>query len=431
MNNLRKSSLFTSLKSFKGNARGCVFTEPLWGIPYNLYAPFASLYMVALGLSDKQIGGLLSIGLVVQIFFASVGGVITDKLGRRKTTLIFDLLSWSVPAFISAIAQNYWYFLASALITAFWRVTSNSWTCLLVEDTHPDDLLDVYSWLYISGLAAAFFAPFAGLLVKTYSLVPTVRVLYAFAGVMFTLKCVLTYRMTTETKRGLVRIQETRHQSLFTSFSEYRGVIRTFVQTPQLLYTTIILFMLGVTSNINGTFWAIIVNEKLHIPAQNLALFPFLKSIVMLLFFFVMVPRLRFLHFKVPMLAGLLGSIASLVLLVTIPAGNYVGLIASIFLDACGFAAVSPQLDRLMVVTIPEHERARLQSIMYVVNIVLAAPFGWIAGTLSEANKNLPFVLNIGFYAATAVVVWFAARASKKQAADSEIAAVSAGAEQV
>ncbi len=263
---MKEHSLFTSLKEFKGNARGCVYTEPIWGIPYNLYIPYASLYMIALGLSDKQIGLTVSISWALQIFFALLSGVITDKLGRRLTTLIFDLLSWSVPALISAIAQNYWYFLGAAVINSVWRVTHNSWTCLMVEDTDPDQLVDIYSWVYIAGLLVAFFAPLAGLLIKTFTLVPTMRGLYLFAAVMFTVKCITTYRLTRETEQGKVRMHATKNQSVLTVLGEYRGVFREVLRTPQTLFTGAIMLLVSICSMISGTFWAIIVTEKLTHP---------------------------------------------------------------------------------------------------------------------------------------------------------------------
>ena len=43
-------SLILTLRSLRGNVRGAVLTEPMWAIPYNLYAPFVSVYMLALGL---------------------------------------------------------------------------------------------------------------------------------------------------------------------------------------------------------------------------------------------------------------------------------------------------------------------------------------------------------------------------------------------
>ena len=49
-------SLLDTLRNLRGNARGTVLTEPLWGIAFNLTAPYVSLYMLALGLTQGQVG---------------------------------------------------------------------------------------------------------------------------------------------------------------------------------------------------------------------------------------------------------------------------------------------------------------------------------------------------------------------------------------
>ena len=412
---MKTHSLITSLKGLEGNARGCVYTEPIFGIPYNLYIPYASLYMIALGLSDKQIGLTVSIGWAFQIFFALLSGVITDKLGRRLTTLIFDLVSWTVPALISAIAQNYWYFLGAAVINSAWRVTHNSWTCLMVEDTDPGQLVDIYSWVYIAGLLVAFFAPLAGLLIKSFSLVPTMRGLYLFAAVMFTVKCITTYRLTRETEQGKVRMHATKHQSVLNVLSEYKGVFQEVIRTPQTLYTAGIMLVMSICLLINGTFWAIIVTEKLHIPTQNLAVFPFVKSVIMLVFFFVVIPRMRRLPFKIPLVLGFAGFVLSQLLLITIPEQGYALLMVSILLEACSTAVVSPLVDQMTVRTVDPKERARIQSILYVGIILLSSPFGWIGGMLSQANKNFPFILNIGLFVVGGVLAYLAGEASRKR----------------
>ena len=121
-----KIPLIHALKNLRGNARGAAYTEPLWGIPYNLIAPYASVYMLALGLTDGQIGLIASVGLAFQIFWALLSGAITDKLGRKRATLIFELLSWSVPYLISAVAQNWVYFVIAAIINSVWRVVHNA-----------------------------------------------------------------------------------------------------------------------------------------------------------------------------------------------------------------------------------------------------------------------------------------------------------------
>jgi len=414
---LNNHSLITTLKNLRGNPRGVVYTEPLWGIPYNLYAPYISIYMLALGLSDKQIGLIVSISWGFQIVMALLSGVVTDKLGRRRTTLIFDILSWSVPALVSALAQNFWYFLAAGIINSVWRVTHNSWTCLLVEDAVQSQLVDIYTWIYIANIMVGFIAPLTGVLIGVFSLVPTMRSLYIFAAIMFTLKAIVTYRMTEETGQGKVRMHETRQQSAFDVLGEYKGVLRTVLHTPQTLYTAGILLVLGISSIISGSFWAIIVTEKLHIPAQNLALFPFIKSAIMLLFFFVVMPRIGKMHFKVPLVLGFLGFVLSQLLLVTAPDGNYFFLIVSVLLEACCFAAVNPLVDKMVVLSIDAKERARIQSILFVGTILISSPFGWIAGNLSALNKSLPFLLNIALFAVGAVLAYLAGKASQKETA--------------
>lgn len=412
---MKKHSLITTLKSLHGNPRGCVYTEPLWGIPYNLYAPYISIYMVALGLSDKQIGLIVSVSWAFQVLLALLSGTITDKLGRRRTTLIFDIVSWTIPALISAIAQNFWYFLIAGIINSVWRITHNSWSCLLVEDAEPDQLVDIFTWIYIANLLVGFVAPLAGLLIGAFSLIPTMRGLYIFAAVMFTVKAVVTYQLTEETRRGRIRLQETRGQSIWSALNEYRGIFRDLLNTPQTLYTAGIMLVLSISNLISGSFWSIIVTEKLHIPAQNLAIFPFVRSAIILAFFFLVMPQINKQHFKLPVFLGFLGFVASQVILVTAPVQNYSILLLSVFLEACSFAVVSPLVDRMTVLTIEPKERARILSIIFVGVILFSSPFGWIAGTLSEINKDLPFFLNIALFVVGAILAYAAGQISLKE----------------
>jgi MFS family permease len=410
---MKNHSLFATLKSLTGNPRGCVYTEPLWGIPFNLYAPYISIYMIALGVTDKQIGLILSVSGGFQVLLALLSGVVTDKLGRRLTTLIFDILSWSVPALISAVAQNFWYFLAAGIINSVWRITHNSWSCLLVEDAEESQLVDIYTWIYIANQMVGFVAPVAGIMVGIFSLIPTVRGLYIFAAIMFTVKAVVTYQMTHETKQGVIRMHETRHQSVFSVLREYRGVFQSLMNSPKTLYTAGIMLVISISTLISGSFWGIIVTEKLHIPAQNLAIFPFVKTIIILIFFFVVMPSINRVHYKLPMTIGFIGFVLSQILLITAPDKGYFMLLISVLLEACSFAAVSPLVDKLVALTIDPKERARIQSILYVGIILLTSPFGWIAGTLSALNKDLPFILNITLFTVGAVLAFLAGKASQ------------------
>jgi MFS family permease len=422
--------LITTLKNLKGNVRACVYTEPLWGIPYNLYSPYVSIYMLALGLTDAKIGLIVTISLVLQIFSSLMGGVVTDKLGRRKTTFIFDTISWSIPCLIWAVAQNFDYFVVAAVINSLWRMTMTSWTCLLVEDADPAQLVDIYSWIYISGLIAAFFAPLAGVLIHIFTLVPTMRAIFLLSFVMMTVKFYILNRYSTETQRGVVRMKESVNQNLFTLVKEYEGVLKQILKTPATLYTIGIMLIITTCSTINNTFWSIIVTKKILIPAQDIAIYPFVRSAIMLVFFFVVMPRIRNLNFKKPMLIGFLAFILSQVILITVPEKSYLLLLGSTFLEACAMATVNPLMDRMIVLTIDEKERARIMALLYVIVIVFTSPFGWIGGLLSELNRILPFVLNIVLFTLGAILTFQAAAyAARKARQDEVLAAAGVGME--
>lgn len=407
--------LVKTLVELRGNARGVVFTEPLWGIPYNLYAPYISVYMLAFGLSDVQIGLITTIGLVGQAFFALLSGAITDKLGRKRTTLIFDFLSWSIPTLIWAIAQNFTYFVVAAAVNSVWRITHNSWSCVLVEDTDPDLLVDIYTWIYISGQLAVFFAPLAGVLINRFSLIPTMRGLYLLACLLMTIKFLVMNAMVNETRQGEVRMAETRGQSLFSLLREYRGVFRQILTAPQTLYTLGIMLVTSIATMVNGTFWAILVTEKLRIPAEHLALYPFARSVIMLAFFFLVIPRIRDLHFRNPMLLGFGGFIAAQALLINIPEKGYVLLLVSVLLETCSYAALGTQLDRMLVVTVEAKERSRILAILLLIQVGATSPFGWIAGQLSAHNRNFPFILNIILFGIGVLLVYRAARLTRRK----------------
>lgn len=97
---LPRNKLLRTLIELRGNPRACTYTEPMWGLSMNLCLPYATVYMLALGMNDVQVGIVTSIYMFSQMVFAFLSGAIIDKMGRRKSTAIFDFLAWSLPCLI-------------------------------------------------------------------------------------------------------------------------------------------------------------------------------------------------------------------------------------------------------------------------------------------------------------------------------------------
>lgn len=398
------SSLVSSLFGLRGNGRACVYTEPMWGLSMMLVLPYASVFMLALGVHDEQIGLLATISMLSQVVFGLLSGVITDKLGRRLTTAVFDVVAWSIPCLIWAVAQNFWYFLVAAVINGAWQVTQNSWDCLLVEDVSRSELTKVYSLVKAAGEFSALFAPIAALLVSRFGLEPAVRLLYLNAFVIMTAKIVILYRWSTETATGRLRREQTRGVSTWRLLGEYRGVLGLIVSSKGTLFSLAIAAIVGAVALVNGTFWQVVINQHLLVPDPLLPFFPMVRSILSVLFFFTIIPRLTHArHLRRPTLWGFAVYLAGQVLLVTIPApvgsatlSTYALLGVCLLLDAFGGSILFMLAESLVALHVDQHERSRVMAIQRTCVMLVTAPFGWISGWLSGMDRTWPFVLTSG-----------------------------------
>ncbi|MDR1867903.1 MAG: MFS transporter [Treponema sp.] len=392
---MSKNALFKTLISLKGNPRACVYTEPMWGLSMNLCIPYASVYMLALGLSDVQIGLVTTIFMLSQVVFAFLGGPITDKLGRRKTTALFDFLSWSIPCIIWWQAQNFWFFLVAALFNGAMKVPTNSWDCLLVEDAEKNQITSIYSLVIICGQFSALFAPISAVLVARLTLVPAIRILYVNALVIMTAKLIILYIFSRETKTGLIRLSETKGNSIWSLVVGYRSVIRIILKSKGTIFSLVISALVGIVAMVNNTFWQIIANKKLLVPDSLLPLFPMFRSIVAIIFFWTVIPRLMKKGLKIPLFAGFISYAVGQTLLILCPIANYPVLCISLIFDGFGSGILAMLAESLVALHVNKAERARVMAIQHMIIMGSTAPFGWIAGILSDLSRNLPFVMTV------------------------------------
>jgi len=404
---LKNHPLFLTLGELKGNARITVWTEIMFGIPYNLFMPFFSVYMLGLGVTDQQIGSIASMGLVAQVFTALISGAIVDKFGRRLTLFIGDLLCWSVPCLIWFAAQDVRYFIAAALMNSLWRISHTAWTCLMVEDAETRHLVHIWTWIMIFAFSSAFFAPLGGWFVERYGLVPAMRGLLLFGFIMLTAKGILLYIYSHETVRGIQRKQETKHRSILSLLSEYRSVFPQILNSRAILAALSLLVIMNIYATINNNFWGVLFTSKLGFSESQISTFAALRSLVMTFGFFVIGPRLTNLRrFRLPLGVGFGAFLLSQGLLVLMLAKATALLALSVVLEGAASSLVSPMAESLLSVSMETDERARLTAMVSMAMIILISPFGWIAGQLSAMNRSFPFLLNIALFAVGLVIVW-------------------------
>ncbi len=404
---MKNNPMINYIFKLKGNPKICILTEPLWFIPFSLYAPFITVFMNSLGVNDLQIGLITTIGMIVQVFASFFGGVFTDKFGRRITTFIADLISWSTPCLVWAFAQNFWWFLAAAILNSVWQVSNISWGALLVEDSEPDDLVYAYSWINIASVLSVFVAPISFLLMDNFDTVLIVRVLYLFSFVSMTIKFLLLFIKGNETKQGLIRMQETKHVPVIKLIAGYKEVFLSVVKSPHMRFALFVMLVTNVTKSATDLFYGLYVTQELMLPTSSLAIFQMITAASMLIIMFTIQGKLNKKAYRLIMPIGYGLFIINNLLLILAPANKPEFIVLYAIISAVCTAFIAPRKDSLSARFVDKKERARVSAILYMLMIGITSPFGVFIGWLSSINRTLPFILNIAIFTVAFLAVMF------------------------
>ena len=398
-NFLLKHQLLRTLIDLRGNPRACVYTEPMWGLSMNLCLPYASVYMLAFGMNDIQVGIVTSIYMFSQMICAFLSGAIVDKMGRRKSTMIFDFIAWSLPCLIWAFSQGFWFFVIAALLNGTMKITTVSWDCLLVEDAPKDKITHIYSWVMISGNLSALFAPISSILVSQLTLIPAIRILYINAFIIMTAKLLILYKLSTETAVGKIRREATQGMSWSEMLIGYKGALRKIVASKGTLFALVISILVEIVAMLGMTFWQIIASRRIGVPDTLLPIFPMARSILSIILFFTVIAHIKQSKLKWPLYGGFFSSIISCILLISInDTGSlgYVILSVSLIFEALGVAVLSTLRESLVAIHVDHTERSGIMALLQTTVMLVSVPFGYIGGVLSDISRILPFVLSIG-----------------------------------
>jgi MFS family permease len=390
---LGRNRLMGTLMALRGNARYCLILEPLWGVPNTLYVPLVSKYMEALGLSALQIGVVLTVFLLSQMAAAAFGGVWTDRLGRRRTTLVFDLFAWTIPCLLWMFAQGFAWFLVAALLNGLWRVTETSWSLLMVEDAPQDKLVSIYALATVAGLIAGFVSPLTSILISRHSLVSTMRGLYLFSFVSMTTKAFLLFRLTRETSVGKKRLQELSGKPWHHALRGTGRVIRAMLNNKALMLTLgIISCVLAIRSTMEN-FWPLLVTGPLGVGEEHLPLLATLRNLVMLASFLVVSHRLRADHYRRPMAFALWLITGLSAILLALPEHLNWALVPGVMAEALALSILIPLYSSLQMLLLDKQERARMLGLSLAFCLLVTAPFGTINGLLSRWHPALPMAV--------------------------------------
>lgn len=408
---------FTLLKDLPPNARYCVLLEPLWALTGTVVLYYATLYMKTIGLSNLSIGAILSANLYAAFLFQIIAGAVTDRLGRRRTSLVFDLLGWALPMVLWAIADNFWIFLVAALFNACGSIVNTSFSLLATEDTPETEQPRVFAAIKLVAMGAGLLTPIAGALMDEYGVLSALRVIYGVGAVMMTVLFVWRHYLTHETAAGKAAMQRggdtgiVRH--VVTNLQLFWRLSRQRAMWP--LIGLYIATALAVTINV---FQVVYLAEVLAIGAGTISWIPALTAAVALLCFLVLLPRLRARSVVITIRTALALSAAGWLLFLLTPKQGVVLLLVSTTLTAAGVFLTESYRDTLVVSSLGDEDRAAMFAALQSVTAMMAIPSGYIAALLYDLRPQALFAVVFMLYTVGAIFAWMLRPASASAPTD-------------
>lgn len=399
--NFKSANIIQSFKLLKGNTRTSVIFEPLWGIPFVLYNFYLSLYMKSQGVTDQQIGFLISIGFIAGSLFSLFGGIITDALGRKKTTLIFDLISWPGAILVYFISNNFWWFALAQIINSSVRIVAVSWNLMVIEDADDPQRVAAFNILNIITISMGIITPVAGLLVKMLGVADAERIFLAFAAVSMTIMMLGRNHFYTETRVGQKILDEHSRKKFRDHFKKglYRSTFAALGAKPEIIMILCILLLFNIYLPI-GTFsslyFAPYMTEVLGIDKAAVSILGGVNSGMMLIIFVFVTPVISRFNKLKNMMIGLAIQAISLFLFTVLPAGNLLLTILCIAVFAVGFGIFRPFIDAILAEATEGNERAGIYSLLHTSICILNAIVGLVSGYLYVLNPRLLYFVSIG-----------------------------------
>ena len=396
---LQPVGIIRSFSMLKGNTRISIIFEPLWGIPYSLFSFYLSLYMKSQGITDEQIGFLISAGFVASIIFSIFGGMITNTLGRRKTTLIFDLLSWPLALFLYLISRSFWMFALAQIVNSLVKISAVSWNLMVVEDADAHQQIAAYNLINLINILVGIFTPLAGIMIRELGIESGERILLGFAVLSMSIMVFGRNHYYQETRVGQEILNDHKEPGDKKSLKPNLTLFLFLKKKPvvvMVLCLSILFYAYIPIGTYLSLYYAPFLTEILKLDKSAIAILGGVNAAVMVMIFVFLTPLFSRWNRYCLMAAGAFIQILSLVLFITIPPHNFGLAIVSVVLFALGFGIAKPFIDSILAEVTEGKERAAIYAIYNTAVSVLSAGLGFASGYLYELNPALIYMISMG-----------------------------------
>jgi MFS family permease len=396
----RLNNILDTYRILKGNARISVVCEPLWAFPFALFNFYLSLYMKELGVTDRQLGFLISLGYMFSIFSSLLSGVIIDKLGRKRTTLVFDLISWPMALFVYFISNNFALFALATFLNSFSKLVQVSWNLMVIEDADNKQRIAAFSLFNFINIISGLTVPLAGVLVGAYGVVTAERIFLVFGMISMSTMIILRNHFYKETKIGQSIINERKKNPVplnwkniipFRAAVLLRGNVKAI--TAALVY--ILFFIYIPIGTVQSLYFAPYMKEFMNLDKSSISILGGVYSGVVLFALIFIIPVIARYNNARNIMYGLAIQAVSLFLLIMLPTGSLPATILCIGTYALGFGICRPFIDTMLAEATEGNERAGIYSLINTVACAATAVLGFASGSIYLLDPRFIYIVSI------------------------------------
>jgi len=181
-------------------------TSSVIGFFTQVYNPFWPLYLDAIGFSLPQIGLLTAIQGAEQFIFQLPGGILADRIGRRKVSLIVAFERIFTPLIFLSFTSWEGILLAS-LLRGFESIGGPAFQAIVAESL-PKEKLGAGYGLYnmMQRVPSIFTGILGGVLMDIYGIIDGTRICFVGSSVIALIVFLVRYLFITETLNTKSRI---------------------------------------------------------------------------------------------------------------------------------------------------------------------------------------------------------------------------------
>ncbi|MEK7476520.1 MAG: MFS transporter [Candidatus Coatesbacteria bacterium] len=382
------------------NARALAGYNIFWTIPNAFAGIYLLVYMKEQGLTEIEIGSIVSAQLTVQVVCAVFAGWVAERFGRLRVVTWVDGLCWPLAFFFFTFARGYLMFAIGFMLVGGVFLLIPAWNSLFLQGSPKRERMSMFAILQIPWFIGAILASASGFLVREIGVTRSCRWIFGCAVLLTSFA--VWYRGKHLTN------PDPPARPVRLSFREFERfllghwiALQAVVRGRRLMIALLmqVLFQAGLI--IGGTYTNLYLVDArgVGLPKPVLAMLPLVGGTTVLLTTFLAVPHLaagnlfRFLFTGI----GCMG--VNVLLLLLAPLFGLPAVLLAVLFGSVGFAVFNPAVNAHWTEHMNDAERARLDGFRWVVTMLVNIPIPVFAGALyKEVHPRMPLFLILTCY---------------------------------